>query len=760
MIYRLIMIVYTLVASIGLVYGQQSVNDLVFDKASLNAFETRKEWLISQGVITKDISPSYINELIHADSPYLLSHALQPIDWVPWVNAFEQGHIDKSKLIFISIGYSTCHWCHVMAQETFSDPMIGQELNLNYISVKVDREQWPLVDNRFKTALEVLKGEAGWPINVVLTPDGDIIWIDSYLSKAKFNKIITSLSKRWKQSTQTVLAVSERIEHELYKNSFQVGKDKINRASFAQLKEELPKQHELILNLLQKESTQSGPRFLRANWSLGLLDEYLRTGNEKYLDIVESQVRSILLSPTYDSIEGGFHRYAVDGNWQQPHYEKMLYTQANMIRVLSRLYAITAKKEYFTALEQTNNWVEKWLKQQYGYASAVSALSGGVEGAYYQLPQGIIKRDSKSKEYFGYDTIQLVAPNSSLIFLKKLPDDWRTLNFVSEVQSYRQIASKPLVDEKVLVSWNALYAIALLDAFTVTHDKKFYTQALLLINHLWDNFYIGEQLYRSEFLGKVSIEAQFDDYALLAIALLKLSFYESWSESRKASSFQVRANTLLMDLQIILNSKTKFKALMDLNHDSELASIKSDVYQAFAEGYKLLKEPSYNKLSRRISSFDKEQLHLLVNEYTLSNQLSAKVKQINVGQTFFANGHGKVIVTQDENSIIANIDLEPGWHINADSVIDERYHATQVTVENIAEFNKVFTRVTYPKAKLQSLSFSKNPLKLFEGNFDIKMNTNSLKSNNKHNVIINLQSCSDKLCLLPETLNLYPTTSL
>ncbi|WP_282167749.1 thioredoxin domain-containing protein [Shewanella japonica] len=753
MIYRLFVIAIVVLHCFGVLYSQKvKADDSSLDNGLLSTYKARKPWFVNQGIVEANSTPKYLNQLINSDSPYLLSHALQPINWKAWSPSFEKGIDDSTKLIFVSIGYSTCHWCHVMAEESFLSSSIANVLNKSYLSIKVDREQWPLVDNRFKTALETLKGEAGWPINVVLTPGGDVIWVDSYLQAEDFKKVLVGLAKRWQQKPQAILSVSERIKRKLNENIYSGDIAKQNLASSSEVKKVLPEQHKHILSLMKSESVQSGPRFLRANWSLGQLDEYLRTGKREYLDSVESQVRGILMSPTYDAIEGGFHRYAVDGNWQQPHYEKMLYTQANMIRVLSKLYAITSNSEYLTALNQTNSWVKKWLKQPFGYASAVSALSDGKEGAYYQLPNGLIPLDNKAKTYLNYTPTKQEVLGYSLLSLTSLTTNWPTSAFVAQVQSYRDIAAKPLIDEKVLVSWNALYAIALLEAYSVTNDKQLQIQANRLINNLWDNFYLDGTLFRSGFLGKVSVEGQYDDYALLASALLRLSFYESWSDIERASSSKSRAKLLLQHLQISLSQAYNFNKLMSLNHDGELSSIKSSVYEAFVEGYKLVHEPSFNKLTKSIASFDKRNLHLLVNEYSLSNQLSAKQRKINIGQTYFAKGHGKILVTYEKDAILVNVDLEPGWHINADSVMDERYLPTQLSIRNLTELNSAQIEVTYPKAKLQSLSFSKKPLKLFEGDFIIQMDISSLKVMDDPMIIINLQSCSDRLCLLPETL--------
>ncbi|MEC4727746.1 DUF255 domain-containing protein [Shewanella sp. D64] len=467
------------------------------------AFQARKNWLLSRKIITSSNSePQHINQLILSDSPYLLSHSLQPIEWLEWQQHFESDFQSNGKLIFISIGYSTCHWCHVMAAESFDDIEVAAILNANYISVKVDREQWPLVDEKFKSALEQLKGEAGWPINVVLTPEGKIVWIDSYVNKDKFSKVIQGLAKRWHKKPGAIENLAKRIDSKLnvslgaYGTAQEKGLSKraLPKKKWRQL---LPKLHKDIYEALVAEQESKGLRFFRAYWSIGLLDEYIRTGNVQLLTTVETHLETILLSPVYDMVDGGFHRYSVDGQSQIPHFEKMLYTQANMMRVLAKAYAITGKKHYLIALEQTSDWVELWLKNEVGYSSAVSALSDGEEGRYY----------------FIKDNIEAQKRTKQLATIENLATDWRETTQYQKLHDYRKAKIRPQIDEKVIVSWNSLYAISLLEAYEVTQESKYLNRATLLLDSLWISARPDNTLFRTLSHGRASIPAQVEDYA-------------------------------------------------------------------------------------------------------------------------------------------------------------------------------------------------------------------------------------------------------
>ncbi|WP_394128929.1 DUF255 domain-containing protein [Shewanella maritima] len=696
------------------------------------SFESQKQWLFDNQVIHKlQTTPEFINALIDSGSPYLLSHALQPIDWIEWNEQFKQGVADKSKLVFISIGYSTCHWCHVMAEESFNDPAVAELLNESYISVKVDREQWPLVDNRFKSALEAIKGEAGWPINAILTPDGQLIWIESYLDKQAFSKVLVGLAKRWQSKPSAVNVLAKRVEQKLLLDKPPILKGNSVTLSTKQWRQVLPSLHEDIVNGLQKEQGTDGPRFFRAYWLLGLLDEYLRSSDITILRQVQNHVDLILKSPTYDAIEGGFHRYAVDEQWQEPHYEKMLYTQANMIRVLAKLYAITGQQRYRIALMQTVNWSERWLRQTQGMGSAVSALSDGVEGLYYQ---------------------HLANEYSQIDFSK----DWPNSTIVRQLAGSRERRVKPLVDEKVILSWNSLYIVALLEAYQVTRQAELLESATELSNQLWESLVDGETVYRSLFAGRAAINAEMEDLAWFALSQMMLSFYEPFSISKMIATYSELSDSqakyrnfiLLGKLADKLQQPILLRELLNLNHDGELPSARSTVYSALSLGYSLSQNRHYRQLSKTASALSDTWARQLVNEYSFVAHNANSLHNTNINQASFARGKGRVSASKSFGKITLQFDMADGWHINANDIKNERLIATKV------ESDLVDSRVTYPKSINKKLGFDDGMLQLYEGKFELYLDIEA-KDGYRHKVNISLQACSDQLCLLPENIKLY-----
>ncbi|WOT06308.1 DUF255 domain-containing protein [Shewanella youngdeokensis] len=723
------------------------------------AFLERKEWLISQQIIDSNELPSDLNPLILSDSPYLLSHSLQPINWREWQDSFEQGLSDSNQLIFVSIGYSTCHWCHVMAEESFNNPAIAAILNEHYVSIKVDREQWPLVDHRFKSALEVIKGEAGWPINVILTPQGKIIWVDSYLDKANFSKTILGLAQRWLENPDAINKLAKRIETQLKSELPQESLAKSHQLTTTEWGQLLPKQHAFIHRLLRDELLGTDPRFFKENWLLGLLDEYLRTGNNDYLNSVENQVNDILLSPTYDAIEGGFHRYAVDSIWLRPHFEKMLYTQANMLRVLAKLYGITGKTEYSVAIKQTNGWVNKWLRLDSGYASALSAISEGVEGKYYFAD--LIKVDTHTNLNITPPLISSLSPTrgKSLVYLSSLEQDWTKTESVQQVALYRQSLQQPLVDEKVIVSWNSMYALGLMEAYDSTGNEQYLQQAATLLDKLWSTSRVDGHLYRSIFLKQASISANIDDYAWFALALLKLSFEQQWDKHGNHNQHLNRAKWLLDKLVDELSVIDNYQTLTSLNRDDEIESAKATVLQALTVGYELTQERKYQYFVKKLSVYDRRSISKLASQYRFVAQQSQRFNVLSFGSTSFAKGKGKVKSALNDRMIKLHFDLAPGWHINANIVSNPRYIATEVNLQKL-NGQKIAAEISYPKASHYSVSFDENLLGLFEKAFTIKLTEIDRQPFSEQvKVSVVLQACSDKLCLLPEKLNLYPLIS-
>lgn len=718
------------------------------DELLYSAFEKRRPWLEARGVMTSSlVRPEFLNRLILSDSAYLLSHALQPVHWQSWQPEFEAEFGSGNKLVFISIGYDTCHWCHVMAQESFSAVDVAAELNANYLSIKVDRELWPLVDHRFREMLEQLKGEAGWPINIILTPRGQLIWADSYLTKPHFVKVITTLAKRWQHQPEAMNMLADKIAKHLPLNMLTVEPTKIDWTNM------VAKQHSIALGQLVAEQVKAGPRFLREYWLLGLLEYYLQQPNPELLDAVEQHLDSILTSPSYDAIDGGFHRYAVDAAWQQPHFEKMLYTQAFMIRVLARLLAISGKQHYLRALTQTIDWTEKQLKQPFGYASAMSAVSLEGEGAYYRFPAELVSAINSAGLTY--------SANTGLVAITSLSRDWIDPIVRLTLLPFRAEKSKPNVDEKVILSWNAMYLNALIDAYQVTFEPQYLILAQALADKLWNNARVDDALFRITFEGKPSIAAQWEDYAWFAIAQLRLSFYQAWTqgsiENGEEQDTLESAKSRGLWLLFHLSEDYAFDKITRLARDDELPSVYASLYQAMQWGYALTGHTKFKHITTELKNRHSSHMNDIFANYSFITQLNSTPTRPLLGPQFFANGNGKLSLEHNSDTLNIVVDLAPGWHINAHRVNNDKLIPTQVFHSPAAK-----EPVIYPAAIERQLGFSQDKLALYEGKIVIQWphfwqkNASDNSITPRERVVrVRLQACSEHTCLLPEELQLW-----
>jgi len=705
-----------------LLLGGQST----FSPEDLAAFEQRRKWLAARGVLTETAEgadrPAHLNALIHADSPYLLSHSLQPVDWREWRDEYAEGAGDDSRLIFVSIGYDTCHWCHVMAEETFSSEEVAAILNPSYFSIKVDREQWPIVDQRFRRALEQIKGEAGWPINAVLTPQGKLLWIDSYLPKAEFIRVFTTLASRWKRQPEALMAMSETLASQLKWTSRPVVREAVDWPVV------LEEQQAKVGSLLREEQTlEAGPRFLREYWLLGLADEHLRSSTQS-LAVVEKQVDSILQSPVYDAVEGGFHRYSVDGAWQRPHFEKMLYTQAFMVRVLARLYVVTGKRAYLRAMDQTIQWTESRLRVGPGYGSAVSAVSAGGEGSYYRFGSEAVGAIRKAG-------LQVTSGEGEdvLVSIGSLDGDWRVSVEERGLRAFRSRRDPPPLDEKVILSWNAMMILGLLDAYDATSKEEYLHMAQRVSNDLWRAARVDGRLHRIVFQGRASIDASLEDVAWYALSQLRLSEHEGADDAKG------RAEWLLQEL----SERYRFSDVQQSAEDNEIPSLYSVVLQAMAAGYRQTGQSRFREAQSELVAGHELTASALAADYSYVAAVADARNHVSLGCQAFADGHGRLAVVRSPSGIRVSVRLDPGWHVNANPASNGL-----IPIEVVKPSVEDGAAAVYPSGEKRQLEFSSGaPLGLYEGMVVIPV---SIPSLDDPRVRVRLQACTDTLCLLPE----------
>jgi uncharacterized protein len=527
------------------------------------------------------------NRLIHEKSPYLLQHAYNPVDWYPWgLEAFQKAQIEK-KPIFLSIGYSTCHWCHVMERESFVNHSIAEILNRYYVSIKVDREERPDVDRVYMTFVQSTTGSGGWPMSVFLTPElkpflgGTYYPPDDRYGRPGFGTLLTRIADVWEKNPEKIMDQGAQFTEAIE-----------SRLREAQSSESSP----LTLNWLENGYRQlasgfdpeeggfsSAPKFPRPSVFNFLLRYWRRTRKTNPFDMVEFTLRKMARGGMYDHLGGGFHRYSVDDRWHVPHFEKMLYDQAQLAVAYSEMIQATADPEHERTLRDTLDYVLRDLTSpEGGFYSAEDADSFSQEGAtekregaFYVWTQEEIDRLLTPDEslvfrrMYGVERAGNVVPSSdphrelpgqNVLFLQNDREmvvklTGRSKDEVSELVSaarqklkgVRNRRPRPHLDDKIVTAWNGLMISGLAKGFQALEDPRYLAAAQRAADFLQRKLY-QRRLLRS-YRGMAGATNGFaEDYAFLIQGLLDL--YEADFDVRWlqwAGELQVQMNALFAD---------------------------------------------------------------------------------------------------------------------------------------------------------------------------------------------------------------------
>jgi len=315
--------------------------------------------LVIAASLSASSAPPRENHLSHESSPYLKQHAKNPIDWYPWSEEALKKAKEQNKPIFLSIGYSTCHWCHVMNAESFSNEEIGALMNANFIAIKIDREERPDVDSTYMAVARKLMSDPGWPLNVILTPDGKPFLAASYIPKDRLSALLTNLGKTWKEHPEQIASTASMVMQSLAPESASAGVPGVEllKKTYDQFAERFDKVNGGFL---------PPPKLPAAHQLMFLLRYWRRTGDPHALEMVETTLRAMRAGAIWDSKRGGFHRYAVDAEWKQPHYEKMLCDQALLAMAYLEAFQATHKPEYATTARAIFTYVLRDLRAPNG----------------------------------------------------------------------------------------------------------------------------------------------------------------------------------------------------------------------------------------------------------------------------------------------------------------------------------------------------------------------------------------------------------
>lgn len=481
------------------------------------------------------------NRLANVKSPYLLQHSENPVDWYPWGSeAFEKA-AKEDKPIFLSIGYSTCHWCHVMAHESFEDKEVAKLMNEVFVSIKVDREERPDVDNIYMKVCQIMTGSGGWPLTIVMTPDKKPFFAGTYIpKKSQFGRVgMTDLVPRirelWKSRRDELLSSANQIIAALKDVTRDVSGEALDESvlelGYEQLEKSFDEDH---------GGFRVAPKFPTPHNLMLLLRYWKRTGEEKALEMVEKTLQSMRLGGVYDHVGFGFHRYSTDPRWFLPHFEKMLYDQAMIAMAYSEAYQATGEAEYATTAREIFTYVLRDMTSpEGGFYSAEDADSEGEEGKFYVWTQEEIEKVLSPKEAtlvietFGIDkdgNFREEATGrktgSNILHLKTpvepdLHDSWERIR--EKLFAHRKGRVHPHKDDKILTDWNGLMIAALAKGAQALGEEKYAQVAKgaadFILGTLIDSE--GRLLHRYRD-GEAAIQAHVDDYSFVIWGLLEL----------------------------------------------------------------------------------------------------------------------------------------------------------------------------------------------------------------------------------------------
>ena len=479
------------------------------------------------------------NSLIHETSPYLLQHAKNPVQWYSWSETALKKAKDENKPIFLSIGYSSCHWCHVMAHESFENYEIAKIMNENFVNIKVDREERPDIDDIYQKVCQIVTGQGGWPLSVFLTPDQNPFYVGTYFpildsyGRPGFGSLLRKLSQSWKEKPQDIQKTAENFLTNL-KNT-----ETVNEST----KLEKSILDEAAVNLLQFTDPIHGgfgnaPKFPNSA-NLSFMLRYSQLSKiEKFKEFVLKTLKKMAQGGMFDQLGGGFHRYSTDTRWLLPHFEKMLYDNALIPVVYAEAYQITKDSFYLDVLKKTLNYVlREMTSKEGGFFSSQDADSEGEEGKYYVWKkneiQDILGEDAEvfclyyavtdGGNFEGNNILFNDINISSVSFkigktedeVKKILDSCR-----KKLLDFRSSRIHPGLDDKILTSWNALMISAFAKGFRISNEKSFLNAAENCIAFIEKNLIKNNELLRSYKNGQAKIKAYLEDYAFFIDSLI------------------------------------------------------------------------------------------------------------------------------------------------------------------------------------------------------------------------------------------------
>ncbi len=751
----------------------QRITDALQAKGA--GYQPRTEHLRTDG------SPIYTNRLILEDSPYLIQHAHNPVDWHPWGPEVFALAKRENKPIFLSIGYSTCHWCHVMERESFENQAIARILNQHYISIKVDREQRPDVDEAYMLAVMLTAGHGGWPMSSFLTPEGKPFYGGTYFKPDTLSSMLAQIAALWEQDRASLEQQADRVAEavarasERREQSGEIDQQVIQTA----VNQALESHDELQGGFSQ------APKFPQEPLLFLLLQVAERNSDRKVLEALKTTLDFMAAGGIHDQVGGGFHRYSTDNEWLVPHFEKMLYNQAHLARVYLLVWRLTGKSDYRRVAVQTLDYVLRDMTSpEGGFFSATDADSeDGSEGSFFlwtrqQITEALPKVDADlAIEVFGIEEAGNFE-GSNILHLPVSVDEsakhleieaselYQRLDCIREaLYTAREKRPQMLRDEKIITAWNGMMITALAQAGDLLQQSGYLDAAKRAANFVWDhNWQETGELLRVHLDGRSSVAASQEDYAYYAEGLLQL--YDATAEPIWLERARTVADAMLegfwdsvgggffmglADQQVAAMGRPR-----DTGGDGAIPSGNSvalRVLQMLARRtdkleYRTRADATLAGFAGLIKS------HPAGFGYMLSAALELKQGEISA-RGYAAQGGIRIEAELlSATTLQVRVKIPRGWHINSDQPLQQGLIATKLSLADGAAGWELES-VSYPPAETQRLGFQSDPLLLYQDVVNIKA---SFKRDEKSGRILPLQfrvqACNDKVCLPPERVQL------
>jgi len=567
------------------------------------------------------------NQLNKETSLYLKQHSENPINWQRWSNSIFDVSQELDKLIVISIGYSSCHWCHVMEEETFTNDSIAKVMNDNFINIKVDREENPDVDQAYMTASQLMTGMGGWPLNVITLPDGSPIYAGTYHSTSQWDDILKRIIRLKKDNYDGLKEIAENVKNGVTDINTIQKQEKLSEFSSDFLKinvKEWMKRWDIDFG-----GDLAPQKFVSPSKYLFLL-KYGRVYNdEKVLSHVKNTLDIIASSGLNDFIEGGFYRYTVDNEWKIPHFEKMLYDQAQMISLFSMAYKVYGDQSYKDIVNKTIAFLNIKMSSSKGlYYAAMDADTDGEEGKYYSFSKDeleIISENTDFSVFTNFYNIDLDKPwenNRFLLLPKKADNEMNDLIKIweSNIIKLKEKRTKPRIDDKIIISWNSLAIIALIDAYESLKNNDYLVLAKSMFEELKDNSFRKNKLIHTYKENQFQ-EGVLEDYAYLSKASMRL-FQATGNESYFDFSKNITDNALELfdddqsDLLRYSNNNELFTKVISVD-DGVLPSPNSIIAEQLFNIGHIIFDDKYLNLSDKMVSSVKDIINGNINSYSV-----------------------------------------------------------------------------------------------------------------------------------------------